>query len=103
MIPKIHETFVNYQNPSNVDKAFLAQQIVNETEVILHDSIKKLLERQGDLDTLVAKSNDLSTGAKLFYKDAKKWIEDAAKFFNLLYIQNIAKKLFDLKFYTFNI
>jgi synaptobrevin family protein YKT6 len=30
-----------------------------------------LLERQGNLDQLVAKSNDLSAGAKVFYKNSK--------------------------------
>ena len=45
---------------------------VEETKVILHDSIKKLLERQGDLDKLVEKSKDLSEGAKQFYKTSKK-------------------------------
>jgi len=62
----------NYQDPSKVDKLSQAQKNVDETKIILHDNIKKLLERQGDLDTLVAKSNDLSKGAKAFYKNTKK-------------------------------
>jgi synaptobrevin family protein YKT6 len=44
---------------------------VDETEIILHDNLKKLLERQGDLDQMVAKSNDLSKSAKAFYKTSK--------------------------------
>lgn len=54
-----------------MDKVFLAQTKVDETNIILHENIKKLLERQGDLDQLVAKSNDLSAGAKQFYKQSK--------------------------------
>lgn len=46
----------------------LAQTKIDETNIVLHENIKKLLERQGDLDSLVAKSNDLSAGAKMFYK-----------------------------------
>ena len=33
---------------------------VDKTKVVLHESVKKLLERQGDLDELVEKSKDLS-------------------------------------------
>ena len=44
---------------------------MDETNVILHENLKKLLERQGNLDLLVAKSNDLSAGAKVFYKNSK--------------------------------
>jgi synaptobrevin family protein YKT6 len=37
--------FNEYQNPKNVDKVLLAQAKVDETNIILHDNIKKLLER----------------------------------------------------------
>ena len=68
----IEEILKNYQDPSKVDKLSQAQKNVDETKIILHENIKKLLERQGDLDSLVAKSNDLSKGAKVFYKTSKK-------------------------------
>lgn len=68
----IEDIIKNYQDPSKVDKLSMAQKNVDDTKVILHENIKKLLERQGDLDTLVAKSNDLSKGAKAFYKTSKK-------------------------------
>ena len=71
-VPAIEEVLQNYQDPSKVDKLSQAQKNVDETKIILHENIKKLLERQGDLDTLVAKSNDLSKGAKAFYKNTKK-------------------------------
>lgn len=64
--------FKRYQNPKDADKLTKALGEVEETKVILHDSIKKLLERQGDLDKLVEKSKDLSEGAKQFYKTSKK-------------------------------
>ncbi len=63
-IPEIKKLFDDFQNPAKVDKLFLAQEKIDETKVILHDNIKKLLERQGDLDELVGKSKDLSAGAK---------------------------------------
>jgi synaptobrevin family protein YKT6 len=55
-----------------VDKMTEALKEVEETKVVLHESVKKLLERQGDLDDLVAKSKDLSEASKQFYKNSKK-------------------------------
>ena len=44
-IRRINKLFDEYQDPKNVDKVFLAQIKVDETNVILHENIKKLLER----------------------------------------------------------
>lgn len=38
---------------------------------MLHSSIKKLLEKRGDFDSLVKRSKDLSEGAKIFYEKSK--------------------------------
>jgi synaptobrevin family protein YKT6 len=71
-IEAVSVEFKRYQEPKNADKLTKALHEVEGTKVILHDSIKKLLERQGDLDKLVEKSKDLSEGAKQFYKTSKK-------------------------------
>ncbi|CAM6006611.1 unnamed protein product [Sphagnum balticum] len=71
-IEAITEEFKRFQEPKNADKLTKALEEVDSTKIILHDSIKKLLERQGDLDKLVEKSKDLSEGAKQFYKTSKK-------------------------------
>lgn len=52
-IEAITTLFNKYQEPNKADNVLAAQDQVNETKVILHESIKKLLERQGDLDKLV--------------------------------------------------
>lgn len=52
-IEPISIEFKRFQNPKDADKLTKAIGEVEETKVILHDSIKKLLERQGDLDKLV--------------------------------------------------
>lgn len=49
-VHEIKQLFESYQNPKDMDKVLMAQSKVDETTVILHDNIKKLLERQGDLD-----------------------------------------------------
>lgn len=71
-IEAISAEFRRYQQPKNADKLTKALDEVEGTKIILHDSVKKLLERQGDLDKLVEKSKDLSEGAKQFYKTSKK-------------------------------
>lgn len=58
--------------PAKVDKLTEANEKIEETKVVLHDNIKKLLENQGNLDELVDKSKDLSMGAKQFYQTSKK-------------------------------
>lgn len=71
-IKEITKLFDEYQKPTNVDKLEKAIEEVDKTKVVLHESVKKLLERQGELDDLVAKSKDLSEASKQFYKNSKK-------------------------------
>ena len=59
-IEAITTLFNKYQEPGKGDNLTKAIEEVDKTKVILHESIKKLLERQGDLDKLVEKSKDLS-------------------------------------------
>ncbi len=70
-IKEISDLFKKYQDPSKVDKVTQAIKEVEETKVVLHESVNKLLARQGDLDDLVAKSKDLSEYSKKFYKNSK--------------------------------
>ena len=41
---------------------------LDETKIILHRSIEAVLERDEKLHDLVAKSDELSEGSKMFYK-----------------------------------
>lgn len=52
-IEAISIEFKRYQNPKDADKLTKAMGEVEDTKIILHDNIRKLLERQGDLDQLV--------------------------------------------------
>ena len=70
-----------FQDVNNVDKLTMAQNTLKETEVVLHDNIKKLLDNQKDLDQLVAQSDDLSKGAKMFYKGSKKMNKSCCEIF----------------------
>jgi synaptobrevin family protein YKT6 len=70
--PPIEEYLVKYQNPAAADKVTKIQQDLDETKEILHKTLENVLDRGEKLDTLVSRSNDLSSQSKLFYKSAKK-------------------------------
>lgn len=51
------------------------QKELDETKIVLHKTIESVLERGEKIDTLVAKSNDLSGQSKMFYKQVcARWI-----------------------------
>ena len=45
---------------------------IDETIVIVHENIEKILARGHDIDSLVERSANLSASSKMFYKTAKK-------------------------------
>ena len=47
------------------------QRELDETKIVLHQTIESVLQRGEKLDTLVAKSDELSGMSKGFYKQAK--------------------------------
>lgn len=61
-----------FQDPKEADSIMRLQAELDETKIILHTTIANLLKRGEKLDDLVAKSEDLSSQSKLFYKTAKK-------------------------------
>lgn len=70
--PMLPQYLVKYQNPREADALTKIQEDLDETKIILHDTIKAVLERGEKLDDLVAKSDSLSYHSKAFYKTAKK-------------------------------
>jgi len=61
-----------FQNPREADAMSKIQADLDETKIILHNTITSLLQRGEKLDDLVAKSEDLSSQSKVFYKTARK-------------------------------
>ncbi|XP_063538627.1 synaptobrevin homolog YKT6 [Cydia strobilella] len=70
--PVLSQYLVKYQNPREADAFTKIQEDLDETKIILHDTIKAVLERGEKLDDLVAKSDSLSYHSKAFYKTARK-------------------------------
>jgi len=70
--PALQEFIQTYQDPNQANSIAKIQQELDETKIILHKAIDSVLQRGEKLDDLVAKSSDLSSQSKMFYKSAKK-------------------------------
>ena len=62
--PQLKEYIVKYQDPQQADSIMKIQKELDETKIVLHKTIESVLERGEKIDTLVAKSNDLSGQSK---------------------------------------
>lgn len=60
------------QDPAAADKLTKIQRDLDDTKVVLHQTIESMLERGEKLENLVDKSNDLSMASQMFMKQAKK-------------------------------
>ncbi|CAL8106473.1 unnamed protein product [Calicophoron daubneyi] len=69
---KIDEYLQRYQNPAEADGMMRLHNELDETKVILHNTLESLLSRGEKLDDLVQRSEDLSLQSRRFYTTAKK-------------------------------
>jgi synaptobrevin family protein YKT6 len=60
------------QDPGTVDALIRVQQQLDETLVVMHENMNKILARGDSIDLLVEKSENLSQQSKMFYKVARK-------------------------------
>nr|XP_055098423.1 synaptobrevin homolog YKT6-like [Symphalangus syndactylus] len=60
-----------YQNPRDADTMTNVQAEPEETQIIVHNTMKSLLEQGEKLGALVSKSEVLGTQSKAFYKTAR--------------------------------
>ncbi|KAK0166601.1 hypothetical protein PV327_004094 [Microctonus hyperodae] len=70
--PQLDSYLVKYQNPQEADALTKMQNDLDETKIILHDTLQAVLQRGEKLDDLVSKSEGLSVQSKAFYKTARK-------------------------------
>ncbi|XP_064556102.1 synaptobrevin homolog YKT6 [Drosophila montana] len=61
-----------YQDPKEADPITKMQTDLDETKIILKNTIESVLERGEKLEDMVTKSEQLSMQSKAFYKTAKK-------------------------------
>ena len=70
--PQLSAYLAKFQNPSEADSLTKLQSELDETKIIMHDNIEKILDRGEKIDDLVAKSEGLSYQSKAFYTTARK-------------------------------
>ncbi|KZF21222.1 snare-like protein [Xylona heveae TC161] len=70
--PELKDYIVKYQDPHQADSILKIQKELDETKIVLHKTIESVLERGEKIDSLVAKSDGLSSQSKMFYTQAKK-------------------------------
>ena len=61
-----------FQDPAEADQLTRIMAELDQTKLVLHETIEAALERGQKIDDLIVKSNDLSGSSKMFYKTAKK-------------------------------
>ncbi|CEO97121.1 V-SNARE coiled-coil homology domain-containing protein [Plasmodiophora brassicae] len=61
-----------YQNPENADKLTQVQKNLDDVKDIMHKNIEEILKRGETIDSLMAKSEDLTGISVAFYKGAKR-------------------------------
>jgi len=61
-----------YQDPSEADALTKMQNDLDETKIILKNTIGAVLERGEKLDDMILKSENLTMQSKAFYRTAKK-------------------------------
>ncbi|KAG1697677.1 Synaptobrevin YKT6 [Nymphon striatum] len=67
-IAELQNYLDKFQNPQQADAMSKIQNDLDETKIILHNTIEAVLQRGEKLDDLVAKSDELSLQSKAFYK-----------------------------------
>ncbi|KAG2226559.1 hypothetical protein INT45_005045 [Circinella minor] len=70
--PELNDYLLKYQDPKQADTIMRVQNELDETTAILHKTIESVLQRGEKLDSLVDRSEALSSQSKMFYKTAKK-------------------------------
>ncbi|KAG0362137.1 synaptobrevin-like protein ykt6 [Gamsiella multidivaricata] len=70
--PELQQYLVTYQDPKQGDTIMKVQRELDETKIILHKTIESVLERGEKMESLVERSDVLSSNSKMFYKQAKK-------------------------------
>ena len=62
----------HYRNPEKADPLTKIQTNLEETKIIILDSIQAILERGEKLDDMVERSQKLTDSSKIFYTTARK-------------------------------
>ena len=65
------ELFKQYDDPRNIDKLAKIKDELDRTKETLNISIEKVLERGGNIEELIEKTDELSMNSEIFFKKAE--------------------------------
>jgi synaptobrevin homolog YKT6 len=68
----LNKLIIEYQNPKK-DKFHKINSDLDDTKIIMHKSIEKILDRGEKIENLVQRSKDLSKSSKKFFKTSRKF------------------------------
>lgn len=68
---EVDKLFVSYQKPLEVDKVLRVKTELDETKLVMMDSINKLLDRGERIEDLIDKTNQLSENSSVFKVKAR--------------------------------
>merc|ERR1712166_538137 len=68
----LHEALQKYQDPRNADRVPQLSNKIEETKEVLYKTIDQVLTRGQSLESMMEKSDDLSSSSMTFYKTSKK-------------------------------
>jgi len=70
--PALAEYLEKYQDPANADKIAQIKDGLAETQDVLYMTLDQVLQRGQSLESIMEKSDDLSSSSMAFYKTSKK-------------------------------
>jgi len=70
--PPLAEFLAKYQKPEDADKAFAIMKEIDETKEVMYKTIDQVLRRGESIESIMAKSEDLSSSSMKFYETSKK-------------------------------
>lgn len=70
-VPALQDYITKYQDPRQADSILKIQQELDETKIVLHQTIESVLERGTKIENLVERSEGLSAQSKLFYTQVR--------------------------------
>jgi synaptobrevin family protein YKT6 len=76
-MPELKGYIQKYQNPEDADSILKIQKELDETKIVMKQTIESVLERGEKIDDLVAKSDGLSAQSKMFYTQVRHAIPEA--------------------------
>lgn len=67
-----HDGIKRFQDPKNADNLLRIKQNLEETQAIMVENLQKAMIREGTLEELVEKSQNISESTKVFVRNTKK-------------------------------